>query len=141
MTTPPASRASAIALRLPRFFSLHLCSSSAGTEVQTKAASVIAIGWFHHALLPSSPRGKVRMKPTMRSRNSRQRARMAPAWITMVYMAQKETSCEQAMSAAGQAAEFSRMCISASAMRRCAVELTGRNSVRPSTIPNRTDSR
>jgi hypothetical protein len=31
--------------------------------------------------------------------------------------------------------------ISASVMRRCAVELTGRNSVKPSTIPKRTDKK
>src|ERR1051326_8943141 len=33
------------------------------------------------------------------------------------------------------------MCRSASVMRRCAVELTGRNSVRPSTTPNNKESR
>src|SRR5689334_16365742 len=33
------------------------------------------------------------------------------------------------------------ICSSASVMRRCAVELTGRNSVRPSTTPNNNESR
>ena len=35
----------AMALRLPRFFSLHLRSNSAGTEVQAKAISVREMGW------------------------------------------------------------------------------------------------
>ncbi len=48
---------------------------------------------------------------------------MAPAWITMVYIFQYASS--------------SGMCISASVMRRCAVELTGKNSVKPSTMPSK----
>ena len=48
---------------------------------------------------------------------------MAPAWMTMVYIFQYASS--------------SGILISASAMRRCAVELTGKNSVKPSTMPNK----
>ena len=50
---------------------------------------------------------------------------MAPAWITMVYIFQYASS--------------RLIFISASAMRRCAVELTGRNSVSPSTMPKMTE--
>jgi hypothetical protein len=38
-----------------------------------------------------------------------------------------------------QAESPSGIFINASAMRKCAVELTGKNSVRPSTMPNKTD--
>ena len=47
---------------------------------------------------------------------------MAPTWMTMVYI------CPVAGQSSG-------ILMSASAMRRCAVELTGKNSVKPSTIP------
>ena len=45
ITMPPTSSAMAMALRLPRFFSLHLRSSRAGTEVKAKAMSVSEMGW------------------------------------------------------------------------------------------------
>ena len=117
-----------MAVRLPRFFSLHLRSSSAGTEVQAKAMSVSEMGCVSQLRSPFSPLGKVRRKLTIRSRNSRQSARMAPTWMTIVYIFQYEIV---------QSGIFIR----ASAMRRCAVELTGKNSVKPSTIPNRTDKK
>ncbi len=50
---------------------------------------------------------------------------MAPAWMTMVYIFQYASS--------------SGIFINASVIRKCAVELTGRNSVSPSTIPRMTD--
>jgi hypothetical protein len=65
------------------------------------------------------------MKSTMRARKRRQSAMMAPSWMTMVYIFQYASS--------------SGIFISASVMRRCAVELTGKNSVKPSTMPSRTD--
>ena len=66
---------------------------------------------------------------------SRQSARMAPTWMTIVYIPVRDirsTRCRRH-------ADSSGIFISASAMRRCAVELTGKNSVKPSTIPKRMD--
>src|SRR5579859_6244990 len=45
MMIPPASRAIAIAVRLPRFLSLHFFSASAGMEVQMNATMVSESGW------------------------------------------------------------------------------------------------
>ena len=74
--------------RLPRFFSLHLCSSRAGAEVNTNATKVKEIGWFHQVRSLFSPVGKVRMKSTIRLRNSSISAKIAPNWITIVYIFQ-----------------------------------------------------
>jgi hypothetical protein len=52
---------------------------------------------------------------------------MAPSWMTIVYIFQK-LSCR-----------FKPK--SASAIRRCAVELIGRNSVSPSIMPRMTEIR
>ena len=75
---PPISSASAITFRLPRFFSLHLCNSSAGAEVKAKAISVSEMGWLSQVRSRFSPWGKVRMKSTMRLRKSSISARIAP---------------------------------------------------------------
>ena len=88
MTMPPTSSAIAMAFRLPRFFSLHLRSSRANTEVTAKATSVSEMGCVSQLRSPFSPLGKVRMKFTIRSVNKKQSARMAPTWMTMVYMSQ-----------------------------------------------------
>ena len=85
---PPISMAQAITARLPRCLSLHLCSSSEGTEVTAKAISVSEMGCVSQVRVPFSPLGKVRMKPTMRPRNSRTSAAIAPNWITIVYIFQ-----------------------------------------------------
>src|SRR6185312_8375383 len=50
---------------------------------------------------------------------------IAPSWMTMEYIFQKPF-CRSMPSRASE-------------MRRCAVELTGRNSVRPSMMPSRTE--
>ena len=76
---PPMSSAQAITFRLPRFFSLHLCSSSAGADVHAKAINVSEMGWFSQMRSPFSPLGKVRMKSTIRLRNSSSSARIAPS--------------------------------------------------------------
>ena len=55
ITMPPMSSARAIAFRLPRFFSLHLCSSSAGAEVQAKAIRVSEMGWVSQLRSPFRP--------------------------------------------------------------------------------------
>ena len=52
---------------------------------------------------------------------------IAPSWITMEYIFQYPSE--------------RLMCSNASERRRCAVELTGRNSVRPSTIPRISESK
>src|ERR1700736_1578530 len=52
---------------------------------------------------------------------------MAPSWITIVYIFQNGSLSER----------WKR----ASQIRRCAVELIGKNSVTPSTIPRMTDRR
>ena len=88
MTMPPMSSARAMTWMLWRFFSLHLCSASAGAEVTAKAMRVREMGWVSQVRSPFSPLGKVRMKPTMRLRNRRQSATMAPSWMTMVYIFQ-----------------------------------------------------
>ena len=44
MTTPPISIAQAITPRLPRCLSLHLCSSSEGTDVTANAMNVSEMG-------------------------------------------------------------------------------------------------
>jgi len=48
-------------------------------------------------------------------------AKIAPSWMTMVYIFQYASS--------------SGIFMRASVIRKCAVELTGRNSVKPSTMP------
>jgi hypothetical protein len=55
------------------------------------------------------------------------RQRMAPSWITTENVFQKASASDTPSSA--------------STTRRCAVELTGRNSVRPSTTPSSAASR
>ena len=77
-----------MAVKLPRFFSLHLRSARARTEVQAKATSMSEMGWLNQLRSPFSPLGKVRIKLTIRSRNKRHRAKMAPTWMTMVYICQ-----------------------------------------------------
>ena len=70
---------------------------------------------------PLSPRGKVCRNFKMRRQKKAVSARIAPSWMTMLYIFQKP---------------FLRsIWNNASAIRRCAVELTGRNSVRPSMNP------
>ncbi len=58
MTMPPMSSARAIALRLPRFFSLHLCSSRAGAEVKAKAMRVREMGWLSQCAVAVLAPGK-----------------------------------------------------------------------------------
>ena len=93
--------------------------------MQTKAIMVSERGWVRIVRSPFSPSGKVRINSRIRPVNSSTSARIAPSWITTVYIFQYGLARSTWSNA--------------STSLRCAVELTGRNSVSPSTIPSKTD--
>jgi hypothetical protein len=76
---------------------------------------------------PWAPRGARRTSPVIRPQKYTGKHRMAPSWMTM----EKVFQYGLARSIPSPACTI----------RRCAVELTGRNSVKPSTTPSRTASR
>ena len=127
MATPPMSSASAITVMLSRFLPITLVSRNDGNAVTTNAIITRLSGCVSTVRSPFSPWGKVLTNFAIRSRKKTGSARIAPSWMTMVYIFQKPLSRS--------------MPSSDSAMRRCAVEETGRNSVSPSTMPRITESR
>ena len=113
--------------RFSRFLPINFVSRKAGIAVTMNAIKTRLRGWVSTVRSPRSPRGKVRRNFRMRRQKNAVRARIAPSWMTMLYIFQKP---------------FLRsIWNSASAIRRCAVELTGRNSVSPSMAPSRTERR
>jgi hypothetical protein len=134
ITIPPTSKAVPIIVRLSRCLPITLVSRKAGIAVTTKAMMVRLRGCVKMFRSPRSPRGKVERNLAMRSRKYNGKHRIAPNWITMVYIFQYPLSSVRF----GAKPD---VCSRASEIRRCAVELTGRNSVRPSTIPKINESR
>ena len=129
MMTPPISSAEPMTQKLSKLSEIFFFRSRAGTAVQTKAIMTRLTGWLKRLRSPRSPWGKVdgtdrrcapRNKPAGRDRAELDDdgvhlpvAGLSPAWRLS----------------------------SSSPMRRCAVELTGRNSVSPSMIPSTIESR
>ena len=88
MTIPPMMRDEAMTRRFSRCSPMMGMRASEGIAVQTKATRVRVRGWLRAVCLPSSPLGKVRTNSMMRPAKRRVRARMAPSWMTMVYIFQ-----------------------------------------------------